>query len=64
MAALRPQRGRLRPDRRRDRSTYVVAAEDNGHKLRVQVTATNSLGTSLPAYSLPTAAILPSPGRR
>ena len=34
-------------------STYVRArAADLGHTLRVQVTATNTLGTSLPAYSL------------
>jgi chitinase len=43
-------------------ATYVVTEADNAHKLRVEVRATNSLGTSLPAYSLPTAAILSLPG--
>jgi chitinase len=38
-------------------ATHFVGDADGGHRLRVEVTATNSLGTSLPAYSAPTAVV-------
>jgi hypothetical protein len=38
-------------------STHLIGDADGGHRLRVEVTATNSLGTSLPAYSAPTAVV-------
>jgi chitinase len=41
-------------------TTHLLVNADGGFRLRVEVTATNSLGTSLPAYSLPTA-VLPAP---
>src|SRR5205085_2944425 len=40
--------------------TYVPVAEDIGHKLRVQETATNSGGSSAPATSEPTATVMPA----
>jgi chitinase len=43
-------------------TSYVIGAADFGHALRVEVLATNSLGTSQPAYSLPTAALVSLPG--
>ena len=42
-------------------TTYLLGAADNGHTIRVEVTATNTLGTSLPAYSAPTALVLSVP---
>jgi chitinase len=42
-------------------STYQLGAADVGQRLRVEVTATNSLGTSVPAYSVPTALIVSLP---
>src|SRR5262249_54646917 len=42
-------------------STYVLTTDDFGHRFRVQVTATNSLGTSPPAFSLATAALVSVP---
>jgi chitinase len=43
-------------------ATHVVGDGDGGNRLRVEVTATNSLGTSLPAYSAPTAVVPSLPG--
>ena len=42
-------------------TTYVTSAPDLGHRVRIEVTATNPIGTSLPAYSLPTTPILGIP---
>lgn len=38
-------------------SSYIITALSAGHKLRVQVIATNNSGDSLPAYSLDTAEV-------
>ena len=40
-------------------STYVVAAADVGKTIEVEVTATNTGGTSAPAASAPTAVVVP-----
>ena len=40
-------------------STYAVAATDVGKSIEVEVTATNTGGTSAPATSLPTAVVVP-----
>src|SRR5207245_928947 len=40
--------------------TYVLAAADVGHTIKVQETATNAAGTSSPATSSATAAVLPA----
>jgi hypothetical protein len=43
-------------------TSYVLGNADLGHKVRVQVTATNGLGTSQPAYSIATDVVLGVPG--
>jgi len=34
-------------------STYLLTGADAGHSFRIEVTASNTIGTSLPAYSVP-----------
>ncbi len=41
--------------------TYALGPVDGGSTMRVEVFATNLLGTSLPAYSAPTALVLSAP---
>ena len=41
--------------------TYVPVAEDVGHRLRVQETASNTYGSAGPAESAPTAVVVPPP---
>ena len=41
--------------------TYALGPPDGGFTMRVQVVAKNALGTSLPAYSAPTALVLSAP---
>jgi hypothetical protein len=43
-------------------STYVVTDADLGRRLRVEVFANNAIGTSFPAYSIPSAAYVIAPG--
>jgi hypothetical protein len=43
-------------------SSYVVTGADLGHSLRVQVTATNGIGTGPPAYSIASLPVLSVPG--
>ena len=53
VAAVGDAGRRLQPDpgRGRPRDVIHVTSADLGHTFRVEVVATNALGTSLPAYS-------------